>query len=245
MKKPIFHLSGFTVLYILVITGVGCTAIPSSVQGGQIVNTSEGGVIRTGTVSGCVEGNGTIKTDVRTVDHFSEIHIDGSLDVSVDFQETPRIVVEIDENILPHVTTEVKGQTLHISSQGAICTQNPLVVQVSTDQLSRLISDGANRVTVSQIDNKELTVGLNGSGELNASGQTGKFVVTIGGASSLFTGNLRADEVQVRLDGAGEAEVHATKKLVAEITGAGDIRYSGNPADVTKTITGVGVIEPR
>jgi Putative auto-transporter adhesin, head GIN domain len=47
----------------------------------------------------------------------------------------------------------------------------------------------------------------------------------------------------VRVFAAGDADVHATEKLTASVTGSGDIRYAGSPKKVDRNVKGSGSIE--
>jgi hypothetical protein len=47
----------------------------------------------------------------------------------------------------------------------------------------------------------------------------------------------------VHISGAGDAEVFASVKLDAHVTGAGDIRYKGNPPQVIHNTSGAGSIQ--
>jgi hypothetical protein len=63
--------------------------------------------------------------------------------------------------------------------------------------------------------------------------------------STLHAYELSAPDVEVGIQGKGDAEVHATNRLRGSIVGMGNIRYTGHPKDVEKSITGIGDIEPR
>jgi hypothetical protein len=43
----------------------------------------------------------------------------------------------------------------------------------------------------------------------------------------------------------GNCEVNVTKELNASVSGMGKISYSGNPADVSKNVSGMGTVDKR
>jgi hypothetical protein len=45
--------------------------------------------------------------------------------------------------------------------------------------------------------------------------------------------------------GAADAKVTATESLVVSIKGAGDVRYSGNPKTIRKSVAGAGTVRPQ
>jgi hypothetical protein len=62
------------------------------------------------------------------------------------------------------------------------------------------------------------------------------------GAGSVDAGELVSPSVEVTIEGAGKARVHATDSLKAHIAGAGKITYLGDPKTVEKNIEGIGRI---
>jgi hypothetical protein len=50
---------------------------------------------------------------------------------------------------------------------------------------------------------------------------------------------LRAAEVDVSIEGSGDVEVHATRRLAVSIEGSGSVSYAGDP-EVTQRIEGSG-----
>ena len=61
----------------------------------------------------------------------------------------------------------------------------------------------------------------------------------------MLAGGLKAENVRITVSGAGDAEVYASKSLHAVISGAGDVVYDGNPADVQREISGWGEVSPK
>ena len=65
------------------------------------------------------------------------------------------------------------------------------------------------------------------------------------GAGDFNAQDLQAKNVEISLMGAADAKVNATESLTASIKGAGDIRYSGNPPTIKKSIAGAGSVGRR
>lgn len=66
--------------------------------------------------------------------------------------------------------------------------------------------------------------------------------VRLTGAGHVDADELKAQEVDFRVEGVGTGTVYATESLYAQIEGAGKIRYKGNPR-VTKNIEGLGSVK--
>ena len=57
--------------------------------------------------------------------------------------------------------------------------------------------------------------------------------------------DLAANDVSVSISGSGNADVRASGKLTANISGAGNVSYSGNPTSIVKDISGPGSVQAQ
>ena len=65
------------------------------------------------------------------------------------------------------------------------------------------------------------------------------------GAGNVSAGDLKAKDVDVTMSGAGNANVYASNKLDATISGAGSVTYAGDPPTVNKNVSGIGSIAKK
>jgi hypothetical protein len=72
--------------------------------------------------------------------------------------------------------------------------------------------------------------------------QTKDFTVRGSGSTEIKSFGLLAENVEVRISGAGDADVFASVKLDVTVSGAGSIRYKGNPT-VNQKMSGAGNIK--
>lgn len=87
-----------------------------------------------------------------------------------------------------------------------------------------------------------LVVRLPGSGTIQAAGTTARLDVAIGGSGTALLSRLIARDATASIDGSGGIVLTATHSVDASISGSGTIVYTGNPAHVTKSVTGSGTI---
>ncbi|MCI5123136.1 MAG: hypothetical protein D3925_01335, partial [Candidatus Electrothrix sp. AR5] len=111
------------------------------------------------------------------------------------------------------------------------------------EKISSLQINGLADVAIEDVNTDHLRLEIGGSGTLVANGKTGELEAILTGNGSLKTSNLVTDQCTVKIDGAGDVAVHVTGVLHAEINGAGDILYFGNPSKVVKSINGAGDIK--
>lgn len=246
-KKSVYF---FIVIIFILTTGLimigreGTTGnISVNITEGNTEITAMGGTSNVHVVSGCKEGSGIRKSEKRNVSSFDSVHLDGAFDVVIELQKKRGLEVSGDNNIIPHITTEVKGNRLHVTTNESICSKMELRVYIANNNVKEITSDGSSDIAVSGVKNRALTVSINGAGDFKASGSTGAFDARVSGSGNLDARKLHADEVTISIDGAGDADVYASKKLTASIDGSGDITYFGDPKEVTRSISGAGDIE--
>ena len=74
-----------------------------------------------------VQGSGVAATSTRALANFSSIDLAGSNNVTVVAGARQSVVVHADNNLLSHVTTQVKAGTLIIGDVGSFARQEPYV----------------------------------------------------------------------------------------------------------------------
>lgn len=191
----------------------------------------------------CVEGNGVSRSEKRDMPStVSKIQADGAFDIKILTGSAPSLTVESDENIVPYIQTKVDGDTLYIRTRRSVCTSLPMSVNVSMAHLDSLKVSGSNDIDVKGLKN-DLTIDMDGSSTVFLSGGVQRLQIYMKGAGDVKAEGLRAENVFIKMTGAGDVVVHAVKLLDVTVEGAGTVQYRGNPR-IIKRISGVGDIEP-
>jgi Putative auto-transporter adhesin, head GIN domain len=191
-----------------------------------------------------IQGSGVAATQTRTVARFSSLDLAGSNDITVVLGLRQSVVVHADSNLISHVTTKVIAGTLVIANTGSFTTRIPMNVEVGAPSLTALNLSGSGRLSVTGINANRLTVTVSGSGLLNAAGTATRLDVTLSGDGMAQLNQLTASEVHAVVTGSGLIQVTATKSLDAAVPGTGAIVYTGNPPQVTSSVTGTGAVTP-
>jgi hypothetical protein len=189
-----------------------------------------------------VQGSGIAATQTRAVARFSSLDLAGSNNVTVVVGAPQSVVVHADSNLISHVTTQVVAGSLVIADTGSFTTRTPMSVEVSVPSLTALNLSGSGQLSVTGIKASRLTVTVSGSGLLYAAGTATRLDVTLSGDGMVQLSQLTASEVLAVVTGSGLIQVTATTSLNAAVPGTGAIVYSGNPAQVTSTVTGIGTV---
>jgi len=189
-----------------------------------------------------VQGSGVAATQSRVLARFSSLDLKGSNNVTVVIGGRQSVVVHADSNLIRHVTTRVVAGTLVVGTTGSFTTRTPMSVEVSVPSLAAVKLSGSGNISVNRIDEPRLTVTLSGSGVVYANGTTAQLGVTLGGSGLARLNALVARDVHAVITGSGLIRVTATARLTASVPGTGSIIYSGNPPQVTSSVTGTGAV---
>ena len=106
-----------------------------------------------------------------------------------------------------------------------------------------LIQGGAGKIELHNLTYQSLTAELGGLGEIILTGQVNTQKVDLDGAGGYEAVELQSQDAEVMLSGAGSATVWAEKTLKATVTGAGSIKYKGDP-EIEQENSGIGEIKP-
>lgn len=186
--------------------------------------------------------SGAAVTQTRTVAGFTSLDLAGSNNVTIIVGRPQSVVVHADSSLINHVTTDVVAGTLVIGDTGNFTARGPMSVDVSVPSLTALSLSGSGQISATAISTPQLTVAISGSGLVSVAGTATRLDVAINGDGKAQLSQLTARDVQAVVSGSGLIQVMATTSLDAAVPGSGTIIYSGNPPQVTTSVTGSGTV---
>ncbi|HJO93450.1 MAG TPA: head GIN domain-containing protein [Victivallales bacterium] len=200
----------------------------------------------TALLAGCagIHGNGTPSTDKRLLSNFNAINLQGGYEVYIHINKNTQshITISGDDNILPLITSNVEDNTLYIKKTKYIDKNLTLVLNIYTKNLESLTINGAGKINVPNLNNKQFYLDISGATSVTLSGTTNSLIITSSGASDINAEDLKAINGKIHLSGTSSAKIFVTGNLKANISGIGSITYYGNPKVVSQKITGIGKI---
>ncbi|MAO09034.1 MAG: DUF2807 domain-containing protein [Alteromonas sp.] len=202
---------------------------------------------------GQVNGNGNVVTEERPVANFTAVRGSAGIDVFLTQGDENKVVVEADENLLEIIETRVDGNTLKITSDANIGRCKSKKVHVTYTSLESIeASSGADVIGNSVIKSETLSLGSSSGADLEveilakevyANTSSGADLKVSGTASRLIAeassgSDLKARELEVitcKADASSGADIAVTVKneIEASASSGGDIKYYGNPSDVS------------
>ncbi len=200
-------------------------------------------------LAGCrhhgVRGSGVEKSEERSLDNFTAVDISGTFDVTIRCGEQPGVRVTADDNLLSLIRTEVRHSTLHIFPAKELDPRTHLRMEVGAPSLSDVSVSGVATIDIKNVEGERLSLNVNGAASIAAQGTVRNASFNISGAGKLDSEDLHAENVRVSISGAGKADVYSTGELEVDVSGAGQVHYSGDPKTVSKHISGVGSVSKR
>ncbi len=213
-----------------------------------------------------VRGSGVRVEKQRALPAFSQLRIDGPLDVRLQQAAADQATVIADDNIEPLIETVVEGDTLvlRLKRDAGFSTRHAPSIRVDArklrsvsvqgsgdlaverfkaDALSLAIS-GSGDVRLGLLELRELNVSISGSGDVQAAGRADLQSWRIDGSGDVDARSLSGRQVKVVLNGSGDADLGVSEQLDAQLSGSGDLSYAGRP-QLRQSVSGSGEIRRR
>lgn len=213
-----------------------------------------------------IRGSGDIVTDVRPLDDFTRIELAGEGAVVFDEGGDGQIEIDIDDNLLDLIETEVSNETLTITTEPGhdLDPSERITYRLGCPDVTRVVIAGAGSIdlagcaTASELELElggagtivatelrieQVAATLAGAGTIVLGGDADDLGVTASGAGAIEGSNLRSGRVVVDASGVADVTVWAVENLTADVSGTGTVRYWGDPV-VDETTSGIGSVTP-
>ncbi len=195
-----------------------------------------------------VAGSGNMVTDIRDVPQFDRVLVEGSTDVTVSIGDTQSVEVDVDDNLVDIITTEVSDGRLVVSSSQGYSSSGGVVVRITVPELNGVGITGSGDLTASGLRAKDFEASVAGSGDITVTGETATVTARVAGSGTIDASKLHSTEAVAKIAGSGDIYVCASSKVTAKIAGSGDIAYSGHSGmepEVSTSVAGSGDVTKR
>ena len=187
-----------------------------------------------------VRGSGTKKSEDREVESFSKVVIEGIGDVDISMGDEPSLTIATDDNLLELIESTVADGVLTIKPTEEISPTDDLEISITTTACEAVTVDGAAAIEFIDATGESLDIVINGAGSVSGSGEIDSLDVETNGAGNVELGELKAKSVTIVMSGAGNGTVYASESVDGTINGVGSITVAGSPAEVKRSINGLG-----
>jgi hypothetical protein len=214
-----------------------------------------------------LRGSGNLITQEEDVSDFSRVVISSTFQAEIAPGDDYRVVLTVDDNLLPYLRVEQTGDTLRIGlvEPGVGVSDANLKAQITMPRLEAVEASGASKVFLEDFQSDDpLTVNVSGASSLNGDIATGDIAVdasgastvnlagfgqdadlTASGASTVDMGGYSVSNAAADSSGASRIIVDVSGRLDASASGASSVHYLGNPTNVNSDTSGSSTIAPR
>lgn len=202
-----------------------------------------------GCIMDAIAGSGNVVTESRPVSGFRAVSVGGSGQLFIEKGAAESLTVTADDNLLPYIKTEVRGDQLQLGFRDSMSGPNVqptrgIVFRLTVKALDELHVSGSGSADVRGIDGPRVRLRVSGSGEIAAQGAVNDLEVGISGSGRYLGDRLASNRALVDISGSGKALVNASDRLDVDVSGSGDVVYIGAP-QVSRHISGSGSVRRR
>lgn len=200
-----------------------------------------------------LRGNGPTVTSTRNLQGYDQVKLNIPAKLYYTIDSNYRFSISAQGNIEPHLETEVRGSTLHISWKPRLHVRGhaPIEIHMSGPHPSLLHVNGSGEIYVQQaIRGQRLDLDVNGSGDIDVpafygdawhasvngsgdidmrGGTSKETYLDVNGSGDIGALSHAGNKVFAEISGSGEIGIGAQDELEAKISGSGKILYRGNP----------------
>ena len=194
-------------------------------------------------VSETVVGVGPAVSEELATEAFDRVSVRGELDLDVRVGQARGVVVTAEENLLGYIRHEVKQGRLELFFERGYQLEPTPRITVTCPELNAVALAGSGAVTVRGWSGGSAELSVTGSGRLEGRGTLDAVEVELTGSGDVDLIELETGVVGAELTGSGSLSTHVGERLVARITGSGDVRYRGEP-EVEADVVGSGRVLP-
>jgi len=195
---------------------------------------------------GCgIRGSGDLETEERDLGEFDAVKLSGAFDVFIEVGSEQRVKITFDDNLLDIIETEVRRNTLYISSKESYSSRRHCRIEISIPELEKVSLSGSGDIEIDGLDGEEFIVEISGSGDVRAEGHVDELDIQVSGSGDVNARDLEAKDAYVSVSGSGDVRVYASESLNARVSGSGDIQYYGDPEHISTRVAGSGDISRR
>ncbi|MEO5921475.1 MAG: head GIN domain-containing protein [Pseudolysinimonas sp.] len=203
----------------------------------------------TASLAGCVylPLGGPRVTEDRDIDDVTAVVLKTDGDVVITVGDTPSLTIKARPAAMGLLTSDSEDGILTLGVNGPHLGLGEVDYVLTVTEMSDVRIEGAgdidvdftgaDDVTVSiqgsgdiegaGIDASKVTSSIAGSGDIQLTGRADEHTLTIDGSGNFDGQDFETKRARVSIAGSGDIEVNVTDHLDADISGSGEIRYTG------------------
>lgn len=199
-----------------------------------------------------VAGSGNIITENRNIEKsFDKIHVSNAFEVEVLQSPEYEVIVKADDNLMPHVITEVENSTLRIQFESnlTIKTYKDIKVYVKMPKINELKASASSSIDVKNtLDTDDLILKTSSTGEINLLEVNAKSVIAEASSSSeISIERLYAVEFKAHATSTADIEIEYLEADMVNVSASSssDIELKGKALDLNISTSSTATVDAK
>ena len=208
---------------------------------------------------GCLDADGPLVSQSLTLDPFTGIKNETSVEVFIRQGDQQEIIVEGKEDAIEELELDVDNGVWEIEFDRCVRDLDGMQIFITIPELRKVYSSGSGDIMGEnlfitedldfqlsgsgdvriEVEADDIDVKVSGSGDLIIDGQADESVYRLTGSGDVQAFGLQTRTADINISGSGGTEVNVKDALKVRISGSGDVRYIGTPT-IDVNITGSG-----
>ncbi|HEX7172802.1 MAG TPA: DUF2807 domain-containing protein [Candidatus Limnocylindria bacterium] len=185
-------------------------------------------LVLVGALAGCVQGQGPVTSESREVGAFSRIEASAGIGIVVHVGPSEAIEVSAQENLLPMIATDLRGDTLSIEASEDFTTLEPVTVTVVIPALDGITLSGGSQAVIDGLDAASLELRIRGGAQVTAAGSVGSVTLQADGGATANLEDLSVRVATVSIDGGATATLTASDEVAGTAAGGSRLTVLGD-----------------
>jgi hypothetical protein len=185
-------------------------------------------LVLVGVLAGCVQGQGPVTSETREVGAFSRIEATAGIRIVVHIGPSEAVEVSAQENLLPVIATDLRGDTLSIEASEDFTTLEPVTITVVVPALDGITLSGGSQAVIDGLDGESLELRIRGGAQVTAAGSVDSVGLDAGGGAMASLEDLSARVATVSMDGGAAATLTASGEVSGTAAGGSRLTVLGD-----------------
>jgi hypothetical protein len=185
-------------------------------------------LVLVGVLAGCVQGQGPVTSETREVGAFSRIEATAGIRIVVHIGPSEAVEVSAQENLLPVIATDLRGDTLSIEASEDFTTLEPVTITVVVPALDGITLSGGSQAVIDGLDAESLELRIRGGAQVTAAGSVDSVGLDAGGGAMASLEDLSARVATVSMDGGATATLTASGEVSGTAAGGSRLTVLGD-----------------
>ncbi|MEN3929680.1 DUF1700 domain-containing protein [Microvirga sp. W0021] len=152
----------------------------------------------------------------------------------------PKATIKTYPWLMEHL--QLNSETLHSPFKVRFFSRYKIQLELEGPAIPKWLLIGSGTLHLQNIQQSELDLSVEGSGDIIATGFTDHARINIKGTGEIDIGQLSQRETFVNLNGMGDATIAPTERAIITMSGRGDVKLLTHPPVIETTTDGKGDI---